>query len=126
MDLRVTVPPVPYSDLAGPPGETSSAVAARVLKARALQAARNPAGLCNAALEGNAVRELPREAGATHLLEQAVEALSLSGRAHDRLLRVARTLADLDGRVEITAPHMAEALQFRGLGTSEDMTQNLQ
>ena len=126
MDLRVTVPPVPYSDLAGPPGETSSAVAARVLKARARQAARNPAGACNAALEGNTLRELPRESGATHLLAQAVEALSLSGRAHDRLLRVSRTLADLDGHPQISASHMAEALQFRGLAPSEDMTQILQ
>jgi magnesium chelatase family protein len=126
MDLRVTVPPVPYSDLAGPPGEGSRDVAARVASARSRQAARNPAGACNAALEPSVLRDLPREPGATQLLERAVSGLSLSGRAHDRLLRVARTLADLEGTPDVAARHMAEALQFRGLGASSAMTQFVQ
>jgi magnesium chelatase family protein len=115
MDLRVTVPPVPYAELAGPGGEASGAVASRVAAARRLQALRNPGGRANAALEGAEVRALDREAGVSRLLERAVTLLHLSGRAHDRLLRVARTLADLSGDEVIAAPHMAEALQFRGV-----------
>ena len=126
MDLRVTVPPVPYAELAGAPGEGSAAVAARVAAARALQAGRNPGAAANAALDGPALRNLARSPGATALLERAVHGLSLSARAHDRLLRVGRTLADLEGAATIDAVHMGEALQFRGFDLSDDMAQGVQ
>ncbi|HEX6737034.1 MAG TPA: hypothetical protein VF310_02060, partial [Vicinamibacteria bacterium] len=93
---------LPYDDLTGPPGEPSAAVAARVLRARAIQEDRGPGA-----------RDDPSPA-AKRLLEKAISRLGLTARGHDRVLRVARTIADLEGtRGRVDAPHVAEALQFR-------------
>ena len=119
-DLRVEVPPVAFSDLDLPPnGETTAAVAARVVSARAVQAARyEGTGLrTNADLSGDALMQAtrPDEEGRT-LLNRAAERLHLSARGYHRILRVARTIADLDGSEAVRAPHIAEAAGYRVTG----------
>lgn len=114
IDLVVQVPPVEPDALTGrdaPPGEATAAVRARVLAARARQQQRQAA--VNSRLSGAAVARLRRHPCLGPLLVQAMSRLDLSARAADRLLRVARTIADLDGAVEVERPHLAEALQFR-------------
>ncbi|MBI2234245.1 MAG: YifB family Mg chelatase-like AAA ATPase [Micavibrio aeruginosavorus] len=113
-DLRVDVAPVSISDLqANASGEPSAAVAARVARARAIQVARGR-GL-NAHLSGAALEEgIVLQKDAKTLLGQAAERLQLSARGYHRLLRVARTIADLDGGAEIVGTaHVAEALSYR-------------
>lgn len=119
MDLHVEVPPVDYEALsASAPGESSAAVRARVVKAREVQRARY-AGTgvdCNGRLTPALLHRfcgLTPEADA--LLRAAYDKLGLSGRSYDRLLRVSRTVADLDGADAIGAAHVAEAIQFRNL-----------
>lgn len=115
IDLHVEVPRVPHAALrAATPGEDSATVRARVVTARARQQAR--AGKINAML-GN--RELEATcrlgAGDQALLERAVDRLGLSARAYHRVLKVARTIADLDGAPDIATAHLAEALGYRCL-----------
>jgi len=120
IDLQVEVPALPYEEMAGPPGEGSAAVAARVRQARARQAARAAgAGVfANADLDGGQVRSHAQpDAEGTHLLAFAMNRLGLTGRGHDRLLKVARTLADLEGVPTVARRHVAEALQFRRCGS---------
>jgi magnesium chelatase family protein len=116
IDLHVEVSAVPYRDMAGPPGEGTASIAQRTLAARARQAARQGAGLTNADLGGVLLRSLatPDEGGRA-LLASAVDRLGVTARGHDRLLRVARTLADLEGAETVSARQVAEALQFRGI-----------
>ncbi len=113
IDLTIEVPALAYEDLAGaPPGEASATVRERVVRARAVQRERQAAP--NARLEPGRVAELcaPDAAGAA-LLRQAMERLNLSARAYHRVLRVARTLADLAGAARPAAAHVAEAIQYR-------------
>ncbi|MEM6676366.1 MAG: YifB family Mg chelatase-like AAA ATPase [Pseudomonadota bacterium] len=115
IDIRIEVPPVGYDVLALPPhGETSARVAERVARARAIQAARGGPGAVNATLEGTALDAAcrPDSEGAA-LLARAAERLRLSARGHARILRVARTIADLDGAETVTRPHVAEAVSYR-------------
>jgi magnesium chelatase family protein len=85
----------------------------RVLAARAVQQAR---GSINSAIPPGKLRELcALDAAAERTLEMAVKRLSLSARAHDRILKVARTIADLAGVPEIQSKHIAEAVQYRSL-----------
>ena len=108
------VPTLSYAELSAPPGEATAGVRVRVLAARERQTARNPGGVLNADLSVAAVRELVTlDADGRRLLGDAIDRLGLSGRAHDRLLRVARTLADLGGDSAVSAAHVAEALSFR-------------
>jgi magnesium chelatase family protein len=117
-DLRVDVPPVAYSDLDLPPsGDTSAIVAARVHRARARSEARlagHPNARVNADLEGKLLEEFatPDEAGKA-LLIRAAECFRLSARGYHRVLRVARTIADLDGSDPVQQPHVAEAISYR-------------
>ncbi len=119
LDLHVDVPAVPQPLLgrAGS-GPTSSDVRARVARAREAQAAR--AGRrepkLNARLRGAALRRFcaPDEGGRL-LLAQAGERLGLSARAHDKVLRIARTIADLEGADFVRAVHVGEAIQYRAL-----------
>ena len=116
IDLHAEVPALPYADMAGAARERSAPVARRVRDARARQHARAALTgvLTNADLGGAALLRVARpDADGRRLLERAMDHLGMTGRAHDRLLRVARTLADLEHREGVAARHVAEALQFR-------------
>ena len=117
IDLHVEVPAVPYKELRGKDrGAGSAEMRQRVEAARALQQQR---GFYNAAIPSAQLRKLCvlDEAG-ERTLEMAVRRMGLSARAHDRILKVARTIADLDNRGEILAKHLAEAVQYRSLDRS--------
>lgn len=117
-DLRVEVPPVAYADLDLPAtGEPSSVVAARVAAARARQTARfegHETVRVNADAEGALLEEIaaPDDEG-RELLARVAERFGLSARGYHRVLRVARTIADLDGADTVARPHVAEAVSFR-------------
>jgi magnesium chelatase family protein len=117
-DLRVEVPPVAYSDLDLPAsGETSATVAARVAAARARQALRfqgHATARVNADLEGSLLEATASpDAEGRALLARVAERFGLSARGYHRVLRVARTIADLDGSEAVRHPHIAEAVSFR-------------
>lgn len=116
-DLRVDVPPVSYSDLDMPAtGESSTTVAARVATARAVQTARfaDAPFRCNADLSGEALEgwASPDREGRA-LLTKVAERFGLSARGYHRVLRVARTIADLDGSDTLKKSHVAEAVSYR-------------
>jgi magnesium chelatase family protein len=122
IDIHLDVPAVAWCDLADPtPAEPSAAVRGRVMGARARQAGRNGSQppVPNAHLGVHGVR---RWCAVTpegrRLLEQAMQRLALSARAHMRILKLARTIADLAGVEGIEIPHLAEAIQYRGLDRS--------
>ena len=117
IDLQVEVPAVAPGSLAGAgQGEPSARIRERVARARALAAARGPGARLNARLRGAALRLhcTPDEAGRACLTD-AMQRLGLSARAHDKVLRVARTLADLAGEAQVRREHVAEAIQYRAL-----------
>ncbi|MGE5561308.1 MAG: YifB family Mg chelatase-like AAA ATPase [Chloroflexota bacterium] len=116
IDLVVNVGRMAYADLtSASPEEPSSVVATRVRACRTAQRERfgGSAWLTNAAIPGPAVRQFcPTDRPAAAMLASAFDHLRLSNRAHDRILRVARTIADLAGEPVLLAPHVAEAIQF--------------
>jgi len=117
IDLHAEVAALPYAELTGPAGEASAPVTARVRRGRARQLEREATtgARTNAELSPQGLRDVtsPDVAG-RRLLERAVDRLGLTARGHDRVLRLARTIADLDGSAAVRAPHVFEALQFRG------------
>jgi len=117
IDLHVEVPAPTYGELrAGPAGETSAQVRARVVRARSAQTARRPltGGHCNARLTPAALRKVcTLPTAADDLLAAAVDRLGMSARSFNRILKVARTIADLAGRDAIAVADVAEALHFR-------------
>ena len=114
IDLHIEVPAVPYKELRGNDrGVTSSEMRARVAGARAIQQSR---GFYNAHIPARTLRGLcALDDAGERTLELAVRKMGLSARAHDRILKVARTIADLDGSERVTAKHLAEAVQYRSL-----------
>ena len=121
IDIHIEVPPVAHADLAlPPPAEGSAEVEARVAAARDLQEARFAARvgpnsmLLNAHVEGELLDRIaaPDDAG-RHLLAEAAERMGLTARGYHRVLRVARTLADLEGSEGVRRIHVAEALAYR-------------
>ena len=114
IDLHLTVPRVPLRDLGGvAPAESSATVRARVERARERQRERYGDGVrCNAEARARSLlRQLDTDARQT--LDAAAETLALSARGHGRVLKVARTIADLAGDERVAAPHVAEALRYR-------------
>ncbi len=119
IDIHLEVVPVPFNKLAEmKPGETSSAIRERVIKARDIQRERfADSGIyANAQMSSRMLRKYcnPDEAGHA-ILKNAMEKLGLSARAYDRILKVARTIADLEGAESILASHLGEAIQYRSL-----------
>jgi magnesium chelatase family protein len=122
IDLTIEVPAVTAADLIlPPPAEGSAEVATRVARARAIQQARYAAlGVAdvrtNATAQGPLLEQVAKPDGsALALLRDAAEAMQLSARGYHRILRVARTLADLDGADKVGRIHLAEALSYRAL-----------
>ena len=117
-DLRVEVPPVAFTDLDLPEtGESSADVAARVHRAREVQFKRfaaHPQTRVNADMEGHLLEQIatPDSEGRALLLKVA-ERFGLSARGYHRVLRVARTIADLEGAADVRHPHVAEAVSYR-------------
>jgi magnesium chelatase family protein len=120
IDLHVEVTPVGFTELTTlRPGETSHTIRSRVLQARDIQASRfreHPDLFANAQMGARLLREIcVLDAECTELLRTAMDRLNLSARAYDRILKVARTIADLDSSPAIRTEHLAEAIQFRSL-----------
>jgi magnesium chelatase family protein len=113
IDLYVDVPRLMPDELRrGGPSESSEAIRERVTRAREAQTRRQ--GAPNSALAGRTLREVCALRGdAEALFSRAIEKMALSGRGHDRVLRVARTVADLSWEKEIAVEHLAEALNYR-------------
>ena len=119
LDLHLDVPAVPPRELRQdrPAGEASALIRARVLAARACQTERfKKDGIyTNSQLSPRLLKKYCElDPGSRDLLEQAMTRLSLSARAYGRIVRVARTIADLAGSSLIAATHLAEAIQYRG------------
>jgi magnesium chelatase family protein len=121
IDIHIDVPAVNYKELrsAASP-ETSAHIRERVVRAREVQlrrfAAARPRTFCNAQMQTGQIRthcELSPEC--ERLLERAINQQGLSARAHDRILKVARTIADLEGAAQLDSKHIAEAIQYRTL-----------
>ncbi len=113
IDLQIEVPDVPQEDLTrGAQGESSESIRARVVAARARQLERQ--GRPNAALGAReAERNCAPDARGAELLKQAIARLGLSARAYHRVLKVARTIADLAGAPRLAGTHVGEAIQYR-------------
>lgn len=119
IDLHVEVPPVKFADLGrAATGESSAAVRTRVIAARERQL-RRYAGrrvACNARMGPRELKEfVPLEESVLTLLKHALTDLNLSARAYDRILKVARTIADLAGSESVTHEHVFESVQYRSL-----------
>jgi magnesium chelatase family protein len=119
IDLHIEVPAVPYQELAAKADGTGSAgMREQVRQARAVQARRfgNDVRGLNSRMTSRQLRRYctlgPECQG---ILQSAMDDLGLSARAHDRILRMARTIADLDGAADIQVPHLSEAIGYRSL-----------
>ena len=120
IDLHVDVPAVDYKELrAESGGESSAVIRERVEEARQVQLARfisHPGVLCNSDMGSRLVTEFCRlDRQSERTLEQAMDSLNFSARAYDRILKVSRSLADLDGSRDIREVHVMEAIQYRTL-----------
>lgn len=120
IDLHVEVTPVPFQELSRQEaGENSETIRERVIRAREIKADRykNETGIyANAQMSSKMLKEICviSQAGQT-LLKAAMDKLNLSARAYDRILKVSRTIADLDGSTDIKVEHLAEAIHYRSL-----------
>ena len=122
IDIHVEVPSLPYRELAGTVrAESSADVRKRVQRARAIQQGRfdGASTRLNSRMTGRQLRQFcPLGEESQKLLEMAVDRLGLSARAYTRVLKVARTIADLEGEADIGPGHVAEAIQYRALDRS--------
>jgi magnesium chelatase family protein len=120
IDLQVEILPVSFEELScAPKGEPSAAIRQRVVFARKIQEERfrgYPLVHCNAQMTSRMIAQCCKPtAQGLKLLKEAMEKLDLSARAYDRILKVARTIADLDGSVQVEECHIAEAISYRML-----------
>lgn len=120
IDIQIEVIPVPFSQLANQkPGETSAAIRERVIAARKIQVERfkdTPGVHCNAQMTSKLFRQYcVLDESCQEMMRLAMDRLGLSARAYDRVLKVARTIADLANSQNITSEHLAEALTYRSL-----------
>ena len=123
IDLHVFLSRVPAEDLVGTaPGESSRAIAARVAAARKIQLERfaGTGIFTNSGMTAAMMAQwCPLGEAEASFLEKVIEKLNLSARAYGRILKIARTIADLEGSIEITIAHLSEAVGFRGLDRYE-------
>lgn len=120
IDIQVEVESVPFEDIAkAPKGEPSATIRERVLRARQIQNARykDIAGIhCNAQMTTSLLQKhVQLNDQALNLLRTAMKRLNLSARAYDRILKVSRTIADLEGAEQVQSHHIAEAIGYRNL-----------
>ena len=119
IDLHVEVTPVSREEISSAtPAESSAAIRERVVKARQVQAERfSGTGIhTNTMMSSSMIQRFcPLTADARRLLDMAMERLQLSARAYDRIIKVARTIADLEGEPDITPAHISEAISYRSL-----------
>ena len=124
IDIQCEITPVPFKDISkAQPGEPSSVIRERVIKARLIQEERfkDVKGIhCNAMMTERMIHQYaePDEAG-INLLRMAMERLNLSARAYNRILKVAHTIADLEGSEKVCPEHLAEAINYRNLDRSD-------
>ena len=120
IDIQCEIQPVPFEEISkAEPGEPSEAIRKRVIAARKIQEERfksMPKIHCNAQMTERMIHQYatPDEAG-INLFRTAMSRLNLSARAYNRILKVARTIADLDNSPEVKSPHLAEAIGYRNL-----------
>jgi magnesium chelatase family protein len=121
IDIHMDVPAVNYKELRGGASpETSAHIRERVVCAREVQLQRfagaRPRIFCNAQMQTSQIRQFCElSADCERLLERAINQQGLSARAHDRILKVGRTIADLEGAAHLDSKHIAEAIQYRTL-----------
>ena len=121
IDIHIDVPAVNYKEMRSPKeAESSAKILERVVRARDVQLLRFSPGrekvYCNAQMPSQLIRKFCElSADCERLLERAMAQQGLSARAHDRILKVARTIADLDGIPQLEPKHIAEAIQYRTL-----------
>lgn len=119
IDIIVEVPAVHFEDLRNrAEAEPSAAIKDRVNQARTRQIERfgDSSGMCNARMGPQEMREYCRlDEQCAAIMKQAFDTMGLTARSYDRILRVARTVADLDGSEQIQLPHLAEAIQYRAV-----------
>jgi magnesium chelatase family protein len=119
IDIHVEVPAVPYKDLMlATNAESSKDIRKRVSSARAIQAERFTQAkiYCNAQMTNRHVKKFCRiDEDSDRLLESAVDKLGLSARAYNRIIKIARTIADLENNADIRSYHISEAIQYRSL-----------
>ncbi len=119
VDIHVEVPSVPYKDLKGEfDAESSEKIRKRVVAARSIQSKRlkRTKIYCNAQMANRHIKQHCRvDKTSSSILESAIDKLGLSARAYNRILKIARTIADLEGSTEIQVDHVSEAIQYRTL-----------
>ncbi len=123
IDIHVEVPTVKYTELSSKRmGENSGTIRQRVIEAYAVQEQRfvkNKGVFCNADMESKEIKEYCQiDKAGEELLKTAMNRLGLSARAYDRILKVSRTIADLNGSIDIKTEHLSEAIQYRSLDRS--------
>ena len=119
IDIHLEVPSVPYKDLSGPSdGVSSEQILQRVMHARGIQNRRFKRSKIhtNSGMNSRQIRQFCRiDEQSSALLEKAMNRFGLSARAHARILKIARTIADLEGISNISVSHVGEAIQYRTL-----------